>query len=172
MIDQVYFETIYKQWSGKVYNFILGLSSGDQYLAEEIVQSTFLKVWENRHSIDLERNVGAYIFSIAKNQLYNHFSHEELKAIYQRQQEQASQELVNTADENIDYQILKESIQLLVKQMPPSRRKIFSLSREQHLSNKEIASLLDISENTVESQMNKALKFLRVKLKILGHSSK
>ncbi|WP_139785168.1 sigma-70 family RNA polymerase sigma factor, partial [Parabacteroides sp. Marseille-P3160] len=125
MIDPSHFETIYKEWSGKVYNFIIGLSNGNQYLAEEIVQSTFLKVWENRQNIDLEKNAEAYIYTIAKNQLYNYFSREELKALYNKSQEQRPSEAGNASEKHLDYQILVKSIQSIVAQMPPSRRKIF-----------------------------------------------
>ena len=46
--DSRSFECLYNIWSGKLYNFVMRISKGDSYLAEDIVQSTFVKVWENR----------------------------------------------------------------------------------------------------------------------------
>ena len=64
----------------------------------------------------------------------------------------------------IDAESLREYVDELVEQMPPSRRNIYYLSRKQHLTNKEIAKQLSISEKTVETQLYRALQYLRVKL--------
>jgi RNA polymerase sigma-70 factor (ECF subfamily) len=60
--------------------------------------------------------------------------------------------------------MLEEQINRLIEQLPPARRNIYVLSRVKNLPNKEIAALLDISENTVESQLNKATQFMRKNL--------
>ncbi len=67
-------------------------------------------------------------------------------------------------EENIDADSLKEYIDTLVEQLPPSRKDIFHLSRRHHLSNKEIAARLSISEKTVETQLYRALRFIKQKL--------
>lgn len=46
------FEYLYTVWSGKLYNFVMKISHGDSYLAEEMVQTVFLKVWKNREQLD------------------------------------------------------------------------------------------------------------------------
>ena len=46
------FERLYNMYSGKLYNFIMRLSSGNQYMAEEVVQSTFIRIWEVREKVD------------------------------------------------------------------------------------------------------------------------
>ena len=53
------FEAIYKRYAGKLYNFIMTLSHGDCYMAEEIVQSVFIKLWEvhHKHACDPRRQV-------------------------------------------------------------------------------------------------------------------
>ena len=67
-------------------------------------------------------------------------------------------------EERIDAESLREYINSLIEELPPSRREIFRLSRHEHLSYREIAERLSISEKTVETQVNRALRFLRDRL--------
>jgi|GEM_PF-6556697 len=61
------FEKIYHSYRGKLYNFIMTLSHGDKYMAEEIVQTTFIKLWEVREQIHPEKSILLYLSTIAKN---------------------------------------------------------------------------------------------------------
>ena len=70
------FEKLYTMYSGKLYNFIMRLSSGDQYMAEEVVQSTFIRIWEVREKVDIDASFISFLCTIAKNLLMN---------MYQRQ---------------------------------------------------------------------------------------
>ena len=75
-----------------------------------------------------------------------------------------SEEFFTKVEKEIEYKMLEEQINRLIEQLPPARRNIYMLSRVKNLPNKEIAALLDISENTVESQLNKANQFMRKNL--------
>lgn len=158
--DIVSFEYLYNCWSGKLYNFVMRISRNDIYLAEEIVQSVFIKVWENREQIETDKSFGAYICTIAKNQLVNVYQHRMLESLYQTKIK-TSEPIENTTEKEVDYHLLEEYIDSLIEQLPPARRKIFILSRRKLLTNKEIAAKLNLSENTVESQLTKAIAFLR-----------
>ena len=68
-------------------------------------------------------------------------------------------------DEIVEYHLLEEFVDSLIQQMPEGRQRIYKLSRQSHLSNREIADQLQISENTVEPQLTKAISFLRKRLK-------
>ena len=65
---------------------------------------------------------------------------------------------------DVDTDSLQEYIDELVEQLPSSRKKIYLMSKKQHLTNKEIAAQLSLSEKTVETQLYRALHFLRSKL--------
>lgn len=159
--DTASFETLYKQWSGKLYNFVMRISKGDAYLAEEIVQSVFIKVWEKREEIDPDKSFASYICTIAKNQLTNIYQHRMLEFLYQENALNKTSYGDNTTEKEVEYRLLDEYVHTLVEQLPPARREIFILSRYQFLSNREIAQRLNLSENTVESQLTKAISFLR-----------
>ena len=161
--DSQSFECLYNLWSGKLYNFVMRISKGDGYLAEDIVQSTFVKVWENRQSLDPDKSFGSYLCTIAKNQLVNIYQHRMLESLYQ-EKVQTSEPIENTTEKEVDYRLLEEYIDSLIEQLPPARREIFVLSRRNVLTNKEIAAKLNLSENTVESQLTKAISFMRSKI--------
>lgn len=164
--DTVSFEFLYKNWSGKLYNFVMRISNGDKYLAEEMVQSAFIKVWENRQTLDNEKSFGAYLCTIAKNDLSNIYRHRMLEYLYHENTMLDQKEGENNTEKDVDYHLLDEYITSLIERLPPARREIYLLSRQKHLSNREIALLLNISENTVESQLTKASSFLREEIKI------
>ncbi len=60
------FETIYKRYAGKLYNFIMTISHGNRYMAEEIVQSVFVKLWEIHQQINPEKSILSFLSVIAK----------------------------------------------------------------------------------------------------------
>lgn len=161
--DILSFEYLYNCWSGKLYNFVMRISRGDGYLAEEIVQYVFIKVWENHESLDPDKSFGAYLCTIAKNQLVNIYQHRMQEYLYQ-EKTTSSEQSENTTEKEVDYHLLEEYINSLIEQLPPARKEIFMLSRRSLLTNKEIAEKLHVSENTVESQITKAISFLRSKI--------
>lgn len=161
--DTTSFDYLYTVWSGKLYNFVMRISKGDSYLAEETVQAVFIKVWENRQTLDPDKLFGAYLCTIAKNQLVNIYQHRMLEYLYQ-EKTKVSEPTENTTEKEVEYHLLEEYIDLLIEQLPPARREIFVLSRQKMLTNKEIAQKLNLSENTVESQLTKAISFMRSKI--------
>lgn len=77
------FESVYNRYSGKLYNFIMTISQGDSYLAEEMVQSAFIKLWEIRGQIDPEKSVLSFLSTIAKNMLLNSYKRKTVEFLYQ-----------------------------------------------------------------------------------------
>ena len=142
--DTACFEILYRKYSGKLYNFVMNISKGDLYLAEEIVQNTFLKIWEIRYNINTEGSFGSFIYTIGKNLFLNAVKLRTQQYLYNKH----IQESQSLCEVNIE-------------KLPPARREIYILSKIKNLPNKEIASMLNISENTVDSQLYKASVYLR-----------
>lgn len=162
--DQTSFDYLYTAWSGKLYNFVMRISGGDTYMAEEMVQSSFIKVWESRQTLDPDKSFGAYLCTIAKNQLTNIYQHKMQEFLYQEKMAKTIATPENDTERVVEFHLLEEYINSLVEQLPPARREIFQLSRQMQLSNREIAEKLNLSENTVESQLTKAFAYLREKV--------
>ncbi len=124
--------------------------------AENIVQNIFVKLWENREEYKIQSITG-YLMVAVRNSCHN-----EIK----RQQHQRTYELNNDNQEIIEHVNYSDSgvmnkINAIINQLPEQRKKIFKLNRLEGLKYREIAEKLNISQKTVETQMGKALKFLR-----------
>jgi RNA polymerase sigma-70 factor (ECF subfamily) len=158
------FENIYKQYSGKLYNFIMTISHGDRYTAEEIVQSVFVKLWEVRQQIQPEKSVLSYLSVIAKNMLLNRFQRQTIEFLYQEYILQEQSPFDTATEKELDRKWLEDFIDELIDQLPPSRKKIFILSRKDDLSTKQIAEMMHISVSTVETQLSLATRFMRRQL--------
>lgn len=162
--DQACFEILYSKYSGRLYNFVLKLSKGDCYLAEEIVQNVFVKIWEIHPHISTEGSFNSFLYTVGRNMFLNVVKKRIHESLYHDYLVEHVNELDNSVEKEVEFKMLEEQINKLIEQLPPARRKVYILSKVKHLSNKEIATLLDISENTVESQLNKATHFMRQQL--------
>lgn len=158
------FEKVYKLYSGKLYNFVMKMSGGDTYLAEEIVQRTFVRLWEIHEQVDPGKSLISYLCTIAKNLLMNIYQHRTIEHIYAEYVLESSEKYSDDSDDILDDKLLREYIDRLAEELPPSRKKIFILSKRNYFTNKEIAAKLNISESTVATQLSLALKFMRDKL--------
>lgn len=155
------FENIYKQYSGKLYNFIMTISHGNRYMAEEIVQSTFIRLWEVREQIDPRKSILSYLSAIAKNSLLNKYQRQTVEFLYQQFLLKEHPIYDTMTEKETDRKWLENYVDELIEQLPPSRKRIFILSRKEELSTKEIAKMMQISVSTVETQLSLATKFIR-----------
>ena len=158
------FLSLYERYSGKLYNFVMKVSRGDSFVAEELVQRTFIKVWETRHYINPEKSFISYLCTIAKNMLLNEYEHQTIQYIYQEYVKAKKLDFDNSTEDEVDKNLLSEYIDELTEKLPPKRREIFVLSRKEGLSNKKIAEKLQISESTIETQLSKALSYMKTQI--------
>ncbi|MDX9918985.1 MAG: RNA polymerase sigma-70 factor [Paludibacter sp.] len=158
------FDALYFRYSAKLYNFVLKISKGNSYMAEELVQRTFIKVWENRDQINPDKTFISYLCTIAKNMLVNEYEHQTIQFIYNEYVRIQVTDIENITELDVDKMLLDEYIEKLTEKLPPKRREIFILSRRKGLSNKQISELLHISESTIETQLSKALAFMKNEL--------
>ena len=138
-------------------------------IAEEIVQETFIKFWEERASINIDQSFRSYIYRSVHNNCINYLKKSE---VLRRQSQEIADEILyqneislrNFSPEIIDGLVSEELEQLLgsvLDSLPPGARKIFLMSRFEQLSYTEIAEALSISVNTVKTQMKRTLSRLK-----------
>lgn len=155
------FNTLYKEYSGRLYRFALGyLKSKDE--AEELVQEVFTIIWEKRKDLKEELSFKSFLFTIAFNIIRKHFRTKAYFADYLKAE--MGDNLDMQTSQKITYDSLYRFITDLVNQLPARRKEIFIKSRFEGLSIKEIADELKISHKTVENQLTDALKFIRTNL--------
>ena len=158
------FERLYNMYSGKLYNFIMRISSGNQYMAEEVVQSAFIRVWEVRERVEPESSFISFLCTIAKNLLMNMYQRQTVEYVYNEYLKNTAVDRDSQTEESIDLRFLNEYIDSLAEELPAQRKKIFILSKRQNYTNKEIAEMMGISESTVATQLSLAVKFMREQL--------
>ena len=158
------FEKLYTMYSGKLYNFIMRLSSGNQYMAEEVVQSTFIRIWEVREKVDPGASFISFLCTIAKNMLMNMYQRQTIEYVYNEYLLKSEVDHDSHTEETIDLHFLNDYIDSLAEELPAQRKKIFILSKRQNYTNKEIAEMMGISESTVATQLSLAVKFMREQL--------
>ena len=156
----------HKEYWNQVYNFSrLYLTTREA--AEEVVQEVFVKVWESREFIREDDNFKGLLFIITRNLIFNQ-SRKNFNENFYKMTMLAAMEQSYDMEAEIDAKNLKEYIDQLIEELPPQRKLIFTLSRNEHLSHKEIAERLAISEKTVENQISAAIRFLRKNVQLLS----
>lgn len=161
--DEKAFEYLFHHYYNQIYTFVLN-TLFDKTFAEDITQSVFISLWEKREMIDPEANIAPLLYTIARNQVYRQTEQLLLKYKYEQYQQENMEEN-SDIEEDVNNRFLENILSEFIKKLPSERRKIFLLSRKENLSNKEIASRLNISEKTVETQIRRSVIFLREKMK-------
>lgn len=163
--DEMAFEIIFHRSKGKLMGFLKRVLPEDQ---ESILEEIYLKLWSGRKSIKADKNFETYLFAIARNMVVDEMRkrfHKQkyLEELYRKLKEEEDD--TPDAQQILQYTELEKKIYGLIEQLPEQRKIVFKLNRIEGLTYKEIAKKLDISENTVDSQMRSALAFLRQGMK-------
>ena len=135
----------------------------DEATAEEMVQNVFYKLWEKKEQIPQQQSVVGYLFRAVHNESLNYIKHSKVKAGYQAHTMATNKEASHAADPAAIKE-LQQKIDAALNELPEQCRTIFFLSRFEDQKYRMIADQLGISVKTVENQMGKALRILRLKL--------
>lgn len=156
--DESAFREIFERYTPRLHPFVTGIVK-ENAIAREIVQEVFLRLWLNRSTAaDIEKP-SSWLYRVASNLSLTWFRRRNLEM--QVLQNIGRDENSFEEEERLHVKELQQLIQQAVQALPPKRRTIFNLSREQGLGRREIARQLDISENTVKNQLGIALKFIQ-----------
>ena len=136
----------------------------DEAAAEEIVQNMFLKLWEKRDRVTVQTSVKAYLYKCVHNDSLNYIKHRKVRASYEDYANLTMKDKSSRPAKTIEIKELEKQIVHALNELPEQCRTIFQLSRFEELKYKEIAERMGLSIKTVEKQMGKALKLLRLKL--------
>ena len=170
--DPEAFNSIYRSYYLRLFNFSNSYCRNN-FVAENIVQDTFTSLWDMRDKIELQINLPGYLLTMVKNKSLNHLQHikVQLKAEEQIQNNMERelglrQRLLTACNPE---EMFRCDVQRIIKEtldtVSPQCRRVISMSRFDGLSNKQIATQLNISVKGVEFQITKGLKALRKNLK-------
>jgi RNA polymerase sigma-70 factor (family 1) len=135
--------------------------------AEELVQNSFLKLFQKKSLLDDDLSIFSYLFVALKNEVLNQHRNRLVREKYESYIRNNITEVDNTCSQELETNDLLAKLDLEVDKLPNKCKNVFLLSRKEHLSNKEITTVLNISLNTVEQHMRKALGKLRLSMKDL-----
>lgn len=143
----------------------------NEELAKDFVQDCFYNLWQNRVKIDITTCLSAYLFIIIKNRCFKHLKEEKKRSFQQNNyglklKEEELAFFSNSEKSILEFDI-KDRIDEVINRLPDKCREVFIESRLRGLSNKEVATQLNISLKAVEKHISKALKLFRKEFKDL-----
>ncbi len=164
--DKQALDEIYKFFYPKLYVFAKSFLKVEDDI-NDILQDVFVKLWLSREKIGKVETFNSYLFTIAKNAIVSYFREKSKDQKFEARVKEILVSAENEYNDELEYRDLKQNLESIIDQLPDKRKQIFKLSREEGLSNKEIAEKLDISVKTVEDHMRHALRFIRKHLKTI-----
>lgn len=158
--DALAFGLIYDRYKDRLGHSLLHLLKSD-ILVEEVLQDVFLKIWEQRASIDPTRSFKAYLYRIAENRVYDFFRKAAKERGILQEIIAANSELYTHVEEAL---LRKENSELLndvLARLPYQRKRIFVACKLEGKSYKEVAEEFGISTTTVNDHIQKAMQYLK-----------
>lgn len=162
-ISKAAFEDIFKSHFKALHAYACTILREDSQ-AEEIVQQVFFKLWEKRIEININQSLQAYLYRSVHNYCLNHLKHLKVRKNHQAHALYTSSEADPSASKQIVAKELEAKIAEALTQLPEQCRTIFQMSRFEDLKYREIAEKMQLSIKTIENQMGKALKIMRLQL--------
>lgn len=169
--DELAFKEVHKLFYSRLYFFVFEFIRLHD-ITENIIQDTFIALWNKHSDLRDDTNLGAYLFTVARNNcLYKlRDARYRLKLINSEALEESEIDLnAEVLDEmdlsSIILEEIERIIDLTMNELPPKCREVFHLSRFKEMKNREIAAALNISEKVVEKHISRALKSFRHSLR-------
>lgn len=161
--DRAAYTEIYQRYKSLLYVFTLR-RLGDREDSKDLISELFVSLWARHDDFALKTSLSSYLYTATRNRIVNVIEHKKVQERYL----DSFQGYLDAAEDNTDHLVrnkeLSALIDLEIAALPAKMREVFLLSRETHLSRKEIAAQLGLSEQTVKSHMHHALKTLKSRL--------
>ena len=165
--DKSAIDTLFNYYYPRLYNFSKSILKVDDEI-DDILQDVFFKIWMNRQKISNPETFNSYIFTITKNSVLNLIRSRINSQKFKDEMYRKSVSGEYITQNLYEFEQVKSSIDKLVAQLPEKRQQVFLLSRNEGLSNKEIAQKMNISEKTVEDHITHSIKTLKKSMTELG----
>lgn len=167
--DERAFRQLFDQYWEPLYLGVVALVKSKE-MAHDLLQEIFLKIWNTRDQLPQKENVRNYLYIVARNHVFNELRKKSREVSFQ---EHIIQHFTDGTASALEQMISKESRELIeraVQRLPEQQRMVYMLTRQQGLSQDEIAQQLSISKSTIKTHMSRALNAIREE--VLRHSGK
>lgn len=162
--DETALQKLYDQYAQMVYQFAFQILKDEDH-ATEILQDTFLQLWQSRATLDHHSNIKTFIYVICRNKCFNRLKEikRHLRLFEPLSPHSLYEDFIH--DDPLSETEVNEILEVIICKLPPRQQQIFRLSRFEGLSHNEIAQQLAISSNTVKNHLVAALKFVKSEFK-------
>lgn len=161
--DERIFEDTFRKYYQSLCNYANSiLKEMDE--AEEVVQNLFLSIWEKRTDLEINVSLKSYLYRAVHNHCLNRIKHLKIREEYQQYATNFYDSSYESVSQTVMTNELEQKIEEAIRKLPEQCRLIFRMSRFDELKYHEIAKQLELSPKTIENQIGKALKFLRLEL--------
>ena len=161
LLDKNRFKEVFKEYYNPLCNFASSIIK-DRKVAQDVVQDVFTKLWAKRNELKIKTSEKSYLFQAVKNRAFELLRKREHEANVDLSMYSETYDQNNNIEEQANKFMLKEYLYNSIRQLPPKCQEIFVLNKVNGLTYNEIADELEISVKTVENQIGKAYRKLRV----------
>ena len=158
------FDGLYKNYNLKIYYFSLKYLQSDEE-AREVVQTVFLRIWENRKTIRKENSLHAYVFTICYNEICKLFRKRSYQYKFLESKLKEDFNPDNEPEDGLHYKTILNKVYQYINRLPEKQKKAFLKSRVEGKSTKEIACEMDLTPGTVDNYISDTQKYLKAKFR-------
>lgn len=159
--DEQAFKSLFDCFRPNIYTTALRFTN-NEWMAEDIVQDTFVKVWLNKEVLPTLDNFEGWLYILAKNITLNVLKkRDNYKAYYQEEAKDALLRYFPEADYLVQDKEFQHMLQQAIQRLPPKQQQTYKLIKEEYQKRDEVASLLNVSPETVKWNLDQAMKSIR-----------
>lgn len=153
-------EYFFQEYTDLLYYRALGYVK-DTQVAEDVVQEVFIRFWDNRNKLEISISVLAYLTRSVINGCKNYLEHMNVRRHYEQEYLAEASEIVLPDFDEEELNLLRERLQTFIESLPEKCREIFMLACVEGMKYREVAERLEVSVNTVKTQVKNAYAKLR-----------
>ena len=157
------FDILYKKYCKKVYKFGYSILKSKEE-AENLMQDVFLSLWVNRHKVEKDSSIKSYVFTITYNSAISTLRKKVRESEFVEYLKSLQEIREEPVDAGLEYKELTNKLEKIINELPRRQKEVYLKHKVEGLKYIEIAELLNISVNTIENHMSRALKTIREKL--------
>ncbi|MFW6100933.1 MAG: RNA polymerase sigma factor [Bacteroidota bacterium] len=161
------FDRLFWCYQKRLYHFALYILK-DNEDARDVVQEAFLRIWKNRENLDEQSSLQSFLFTISYNIIVDTMRKKVSDRNFRDYLQKNAIDKESQVEKEVEFNELRTIYNNAVEELPLERKKIYKLQRFENMKYEEIADQLELSVNTVRSQMYKAISYLRKR--IGGHT--
>ena len=157
------FKKLYDKYWGDLYKIVYQKLPVEED-AKDILQETFISLWKNIHHITVNDSLGGYLYISVRNKIFNYYEKNKLQLKTLLNSPFVSFQSEDSIYNSLQTKELKYIINTIVADMPSKMKEIYLLSKEEQLTNSEIANLLTLAPQTIKNQIHQAVCRIRKEL--------